>query len=46
VEEREPQNLGNHVLTKNVNDQKHYPSIYAIITLGKRRLNPRPSLSP
>jgi hypothetical protein len=46
VEEREPQNLGNHVLTKNVNDQKHYPSIYAIITLGKRRLNPRPFLSP
>jgi hypothetical protein len=38
--------LGDHVLTKDVNDQKHYPSIYAIITLGKRRFNPRPFLSP
>jgi hypothetical protein len=43
---RRAQNLENQVLTKNVNDQKHYPSIYAIITLGKRRINPRPFLSP
>jgi hypothetical protein len=34
------------VLAKECPWQKHSPSIYTIITLGKRRLNPRSFLSP
>jgi hypothetical protein len=41
LEEESIKKLGDHVLTKNVNDQKHYPSLCAIITLGKRGVNPR-----
>jgi hypothetical protein len=46
LEEESIKKIGDHVLTKNVNDQKHYPSLCAIITLGKRGVNPRPFLSP